>query len=298
MKKTKILETVVTVLSILIAGCGGCNNEKVVVKPANIIVLLDLSDRVSVEKYEEREYKERVKEQVNDDKDNCRTIIEVFNDIVRKEPYSNSKSKLQFFVPEQQGFPIDSELKRELRVFEEIPIRNFSRFGNLQGEVTKTIDQLYGQVLTTPDANFTGADIWSWFKYEAKRYLDPKSRNYIICLSDGYLDFDKEIQDKRKKGTFIVINEELRESDDWENKVRNEYKLLTPSEADFSLYEVPVKFLMLGIKDRIQDGSLRDRDILNAYWIPWLASMGIESSGLHPSDFGKGEIASFLEAPQ
>ena len=157
---------------------------------------------------------------------------------------------------------------------------------------------MYAEVLTTPDVNFTGADIWSWFRDEAKRYLKPEFRNYIICLSDGYLDFDEDIQDDRDKGTFIIIDCELRESDDWEKKVRGEYKLLQPPEMDFSQYPVPVKFLMLGIKDRTPEGSLRDRDILKAYWKPWLESMGIEPIGFYSSDVEKGEIAAFLEKAQ
>ena len=293
MKKIKVLGTVVTVLAILIVGCGGSKKEKEKVYPANIIVLLDLSDRVSVEKYGEH-----AREQVNDDKDNCQTIIRTFDDIVRKEAYSNSKSKLRFFVPDQQGFPIDSERKKGLRAFGESPIGNFSKFDDLEIGVTKTIDRLYAEVLTTPDANFTGADIWSWFKDEAKRYLNPEFRNYIICLSDGYLDFDEDIQGRREKGTYIIIDDKLRESDDWEKKVRGEYKLRQPYKVDFGQYKVPVKFLMLGIKDRTPEGSLRDRDILKAYWEPWLESMGIEPVGFYSSDVEKEEIAAFLEEAQ
>ena len=291
MKKIKVLGTLVPVLAILIAGCPNPNKEKVY--STNIIVLLDLSDRVSVEKYEER-----AKEQVNDDKGNCEIIMEVFDDIIKKEPYTNSKSKLRFFVPDQQGFQIDPNYKKELRVFGESPIGSAANFNGLKSDVIATIGRLYGDVITTPDADFTGADIWSWFKYEAQRYLDPEFRNYIICLSDGYLDFDEKIQDKREKGTYIIIDDALRKSDDWEDKVLNEYKLLTPRGVNFSQYPVPVKFLMLGIKDRTPEGSLRDRDILKAYWEPWLKSMGMEPVGFHSSDVEKGEIASFLEVGQ
>lgn len=293
MKKIRIIGTVFTALAILIVGCGGSKKKNEKVYPANIIVLLDLSDRVSVEKYGEH-----AREQVNDDKDNCQTIIRVFDDIVRKEAYSNSKSRLRFFVPYQQDFPIDSERKKRLRAFGESPIGNVSKFDDLEVGVTNTINRLYAEVLTTPDDNFTGADIWGWFKDEAERYLKPEFRNYIICLSDGYLDFDEDIQSRREKGTFIIIDCELRESDDWEKKVRGEYKLLQPPGVDFSKYPVPVKFLMLGIKDRTPEGSLRDRDILKAYWEPWLESMGIEPVGFYSSDVEKEEIAAFLEEAQ
>ena len=89
MKKIKIIGTVVIALAILIVGCGGSKKENEKVYPANIIVLLDLSDRVSVEKYEEI-----ARRQVNDDKDNCQTIIRVFDDIVKTEDYDKSKSTI------------------------------------------------------------------------------------------------------------------------------------------------------------------------------------------------------------
>lgn len=298
MKKIKEFGIIVTVLIILIAGCSDPKEGNEKVYPANIIVLLDLSDRVSIKKHPEKEHEERVKEQINDDKDNCQTIIEVFDSIVNKETYSNSKSKLRFFIPDQLGFQIDSERKKELRVFGKIPVGNFSKFDGLKIGIIAAINRLYGEVLTAPQTKFTGADIWSWFKYDAKRYLDPEFRNYIICISDGYLDFNENIQDKREKGTFITINNELRKSDDWKKNVYGEFKLRQPRGVDFSQYEVPVKFLMIGIKDRTYDGSLSDRDILEAYWRPWLESMGIEveANGFIPSDVGKEEIAAFLEA--
>ena len=293
MRKIRILGILVPVLAILIAGHGYSQKENEKVYPANIIVLLDLSDRVSVEKYEER-----AKEQVRDDKDNCEIIIGVFDDIVRKESYSNSKSRLRFFIPDQQGFQIDSKYKKALRAFGKRPIESIADFDTLKLDVIKTIDQLYGEVLTAPQANFTGADIWSWFKYEAERRLDPKSRNYIICLSDGYLDFNEKIQSSREKGTFVTINDELRNSDNWEEKVRGEYKLKQPRGINFSNFEFPVKFVMFGAKDRTSGRSARDRDILTAYWEPWLESMGIESFGLRSSDVEKEEISAFLETEQ
>ena len=292
MKKIRVLGTLVPVLTILIAGYGCSQKENEKVYPANIIVLLDLSDRVSVEKYGGR-----AEEQVKYDKNNCEIIIGVFDDMVRKESYNNSKSKLRFFIPDQQGFQIDTEYKKKLRVFGKSPMGSFTNFDTFQIDVTKTINRLYEKVLTTPQDNFTGADIWSWFKYEAKRHLDPEFRNYIICISDGYLDFNEDIQDSREKGTFVTIDDELRNSDNWEEKVRSEYKLLPPG-VDFGNYEIPVKFLMLGVKDRTYGGSLRDRDILEAYWEPWLESMGIEPSGFYSSDVEKEEIAEFLGTVQ
>ena len=303
MKKIKALGTLIIILAVLIPGCGllkSCNERNKKVPPANIIVLLDLSDRVSNEKYEDS-----AKEQVKDDQKNYKAIIEVFRDIVRKEPYSRSQSKLRFFVPDQQGFPIDSVRKEKLRGFGVSPIKNTENFKNLKNEITATIDGLYIDVPTMPQEKFTGADIWTWFKDEANRYVDPESRNYIICFSDGYLDFNEEIQGTREKpgtrpkGTYMLIDDTLRQSDNWEEAVRNdEYKLIPAPGVNFSEYEIPVQFMLIGIKNRSPGGLLYEIDILKLSWKLWLKSMGIVPHDFfYPSDVGKEEIEAFLKAP-
>ena len=288
MKKIKLFHTLVIVVIILFSGYSGCtcdNEEKE--DPLNIIVLLDLSDRISKEKYSEI-----AAQQVENDQINCEIIIEVFKRIVVKEEKLNrSKSMLRFLILEQQGFQIDSEHKRKLLAFEENPIRTPANFNRLENDVVKTITKLYDTIPDEPEVKFTGADIWSWFRHEAEQYLHRGYRNYIICLSDGYLDFNEEIQKEREKGTYMVINEELRKSPDWEDKIRKEYKM-SPAQ---NFIDYRVQFLMVGIKDRLPDGSSRDRDIIESYWKFWLESMTIEPFDFYRSEIGESEIEAFLE---
>lgn len=302
MKKIKALGTLILILAVLIPGCSGCkggNKEKKKVPPANIIVLLDLSDRLSTEKY-----KEDAKQQKIDDVNNCKTIIKIFQDIVRKEFYGHSKSRLQFFIPDQQGFPIDSVYKKELRVFEKkkSPIRNYDDFTNFKDDIIGTINELYGEVLTAPQDKFTGADIWMWFKDEARHHLDPEFRNYIICISDGYLDFDEKIQGTRQKpgprkqGTYMVIDDDLRQSDNWKEEISNKLKMITPEGVNFNQFTSPVQFTMIGIKSRASKNVLHEKDIIKFYWKLWLESMSIKIHDFFPSDVTEKQIAKFLKA--
>ena len=290
MKKIKLFHTLVIVVIILLSGYSGCtcdNEEKE--DPLNIIVLLDLSDRISKEKYSEIAV-----QQVENDKLNCGIIIEVFKRIViEDENLDRSKSMLHFLIPEQQGFQIDSEYKRKLLAFGKNPIGNRVNLKQLENDVFETISELYSTIPNKSEVEFTGADIWSWFKHDAGRYLRPGYRNYIICLSDGYLDFNEEIQKEREKGTYMVINEELRKSPDWKDKIRKQYKL-TPA-RDFNDFDYPVQFLMVGIKDRLPDGSSRDRDIIEFYWELWLEAMAIKPFDFYRSEIGKSEIETFLK---
>ena len=300
MKKIKVLGTLILILAVLIPGCTGCQGCNKVDDngpPKNIIVLLDLSDRVSKEKY-----KDLANEQMNEDINNCQTIIDVYKSIVKDEVFRYSQSTLQFFIPDQQGFKIKSTDNKILQTFGEGPIGSADKFQNLEKTIIATINELYREVLTMPQDNFTGADIWMWFKDEAKRHLDPESENYIICLSDGYLEFNEDIQGtrkepgSRKKGTYMLIDDTLRQSDNWEEEIRNKHKLLKPSGVDFSKYKIPVQFMLIGIKDRTSERPLHEKDILKLYWELWLESMGIAIPKFYPSDVTKKEIATFLNA--
>ena len=288
MKKTKMFTTLIPILIILAGLYSGCENEKEY--PLNIIILLDTSDRVS-----ELKYPNIALDQVLSDIRVCETIMSAFKDIVRTERFSASESKLRFFVPDQQGIPISFEIKTKLLELGKVPIGSFRNFEDSQKNVTTSIRKMYTTISDKPTEQFTGSDIWSWFAYDAKRYILPQYQNYIICLSDGYLDFNEDIQKNRKKGTYTVFNDEIRTSDTWRDKVNNEYKLLTPEGVNFSSYKYPSQFLMIGIKDRVPDGSMRDREIIKAYWIPWLNSMGITPFDFVPSDISREEIKAFLE---
>ena len=300
MKKIKALGTLILILAVLIpgySGCKGCNKEKEKVPPANIIVLLDLSDRLSIEKY-----KEDAKQQKKDDVNNCTTIINIFQNIVEKQLYGHSKSRLQFFIPDQQGFPIDSGYKKALQVFEKSPIKNFDVFTDFKGDIIGTINELYGEVLTAPQDKFTGADIWMWFKDEARHHLDPEFQNYIICISDGYLDFDEKIQGTRQKPgprkqrTYMVIDDDLRQSDNWKEEISSKLKMITPEGVNFNQYTPPVQFTMIGIKSRAPKHVLHEKDIIKFYWKLWLESMAIEIHDFFPSDVTEKHIEKFLKA--
>ena len=96
----------------------------------------------------------------------------------------------------------------------------------------------------------TGSDIYEWFKYEAEPYFDKGKRNLIICLSDGYLNFDRNIEANRIPDTFMRIRE-LRDDPNWQHRIHNS-EGLKPIGKDFSPYNV--KFLMLEIAPQ-RDGG-------------------------------------------
>ena len=255
MIKLRVVVKLFTIFFILLIvfSSEAQDSESPVRKPINIIVILDVSDRVSAAKH---------KNQVDRDKAICKGILEYFERIVSRKLYIGSKDRLAFFIPEQKDFPIGDNLRDRLK------LRGgpAPKFIAEKQKVVNAIDELYN--LVASQKKFTGSDIWEWFKKSSHRHLKSDFRNYIICLSDGYLDFDRDIIDRRAKRTYMVV-ERLRKFPDWRSKIENEFGLLPVNQKKFSNHNV--SFLMVEMQDREQ----LDMEIIETYWSIWLASMGI-----------------------
>ncbi len=91
-----------------------------------------------------------------------------------------------------------------------------NKFEEKKENLLKAIDELYQSVET--ENTFTGSDIWKWFRASEALYLKKDMQNYIICISDGYLDFNSDIP--RAKGTYIPYRDvvKFRKDPDWEQK--------------------------------------------------------------------------------
>ncbi len=273
MSKFKVANIVFIVFSILITSGTSCtapppeNNQR---KPSNIIVILDTSDRVS---------KAKSLNQARTDIEIANGIVDLFEQRVRQDLYIRSHHRIAFVVPEQPDTaPIPQEIAEKLMISptDEDRLRGAPRFREMRKELLRTIDQLYQFI--EKRGTFTGADIWDWFRGSGEAYLKMDMQNYIICLTDGYLDFNRSIQMIRpkrgNKTSYIPYHQIVRFRNDpnWGKKFENEGHGLLEIGEDFSAYDV--KFLMVEIAHR----HMLDLDIIKAYWKQWLSSMGITKS--------------------
>ena len=243
--------------------------------PLNIIVILDTSDRIS---------KEKRPDQAKTDILIAQGIVNLFADRVLEEIATLKRDKwfrhsLTFVVPEQPNtMPIPQNIIRKLKIWP--PTRDKDRVRITAADIKKrkdallqAINELYSCV--DKQEKFTGSDIWEWFRSSGEEYLKPNKQNYIICLSDGYLDFDNDIQAHRPKRenktsyTPYHVISELRHDYDWKQKFNSDGHGLLEIGKDFSNYNA--KFLMVEIRLR----DMLDLDILKEYWQQWLGSMKI-----------------------
>ncbi len=299
MAQMKIFGIVFAVFFVFLVGCKSESSEAVgkesksaASKALNIVVILDTSDRISKEKHPG---------QVQRDLDIVTGIVDFFEKLVRDELAESEKieylHRLTFVVPEQPRVPqIPLDIMEKLTIEDSGNGRSFPEFKKQKSELLPAVKKLYEFV--QGHGQFTGSDIWGWFRSKAEFYLQG-DHNYIICVSDGYLNFDRDIEAKRRKGTYMRVGE-LRHVENWQDKFRREgYGFLPIKEENFSRYNV--KFLMVEIALRREQTTgvvyTQDTDIIKEYWGTWLTSMGITDSQfieqLNPEILQK-EIKAFI----
>lgn len=254
-------------------------------QPINIVVILDNSDRISSGENPG---------QVEKDRQIVKDIVSTFeNEFVIPEFYIDYQHQLVFAVPEQSGMdPIPLTILKDEGGGE-------PKFSKTKKKLLQEIDSLYNSIIKANEEVFTGSDIWNWFRKSAKAYLQQDAVNYIICISDGYLDFNNGIEENRpkrgNKTTFMQV-ELFRDNPDWVQKFDSEGHglLITEDFPDFKDYTV--NFLMVEIKLRPE--FMLDFPILEKYWRSWLNSMGItDAKFLESQDdtsIVKGKIKEFL----
>ena len=263
MNKMKCLAIIFTLFFLWIGGCTDPPPKPSPPKPVNIIVILDTSDRIS---------KEKNPDQAEKDIQLAAGIISIFEEeFVRPELYIGYPHRLAFVVPDQSGTdPIPLNITKDTG-------GGAPQFKKMKKELIERIKGLYQDV--NGQVKFTGSDIWDWFRKSAEARLQKGALNYIICISDGYLDFDADIQKNRpkrgNKTTFMQVAK-FRNDPNWEKKFDSEKHGLLVTEDFTNFKDYNVKLLMIEIK--LRPNYMLDRPIIEKYWRTWLASMGIMHS--------------------
>ncbi len=232
-------------------------------KTVNIIVILDTSNRVS---------KNIHPGQVERDKEIVHSIVDLFDQLVSShfatlkmgDPIEHPH-RLTFVVPEQPGMPpIQQDIMRKLTI--ESQRGGKDAFIKQKKMLLEGIDELY--TVVENQNKFPGSDIWKWFNDYAEYYLPSDAHNCIICLSDGYLNFDRNIETSLRQGRYMQVRQ-LRGIQNWER----EFQGLSPINKNFS-----AEFLMIEIALQRRNNKTEyteDFDIIKKYWKTWFNSMGI-----------------------
>ena len=276
MRKTSIIAIVLYLTFSIVSTIGAAKASK----PLNIIIIIDTSDRVSDERHPG---------QIERDKELIKEIVNEFEKVTKQ--HINESEGLQYddrlavVIPNQPGVPpVPRQIIRNLTIRDE----NRNDHSTLAG-IKRDVEDRKQKLLEALDTLYefvrqhrhTGSDIWEWFRYEAESYFLENRRNIVVCISDGYLNFDNIIEANRIHRTYMQIAR-VRNNPNWKQEIQGDKGLL-PIGKDFSRYKVD--FLMSEIQLQTDENSIpyqKDFEIITFYWEAWLKTMGIEST-----DFGK-----------
>lgn len=249
-------------------------------EPLNIVIVLDTSDRISDEKHPG---------QIERDKEIIEEIATEFEKVTKRRILTSEKlqyhDQLAIAIPNQPSIPpVPRQIMKDLTIADKDKGSHRSLAGintdieNRKQVFLNTLDTLYEFVR---QHRHTGSDIWEWFKYEAESYFSESHQNIVICISDGYLNFDNIIEDMRIPRTYMQVKK-LRDDPQWRQKIQGGEGLLSIGQ-DFSRYNID--FLMSEIQLQTDDNNVpyqKDFQIITLYWEVWLKEMKIKST-----NFGK-----------
>lgn len=195
--KTKVLLSVVAVamFATVFISCGNKNESKEgdtgekeisptnVNKPLNISIYLDLSDRL-------------VRDMTPSQKDRDIAIVNYIAEYVRNHSYAQkilpSKDRIKVFFYPAPADPkialLSSDLEMDLSKVQ--PAEKKKMLTGFQKNFNTSLAQIYDATLQAK--KWVGSDIWGFFKKQVDAYcVREDSRNIIVILTDGYIDYVK-----------------------------------------------------------------------------------------------------------
>ncbi|MGB6035005.1 MAG: hypothetical protein WBG42_01970, partial [Cryomorphaceae bacterium] len=232
----------------------------------NLSILMDLSDRISPEKYPNptMEYYQR-------DVEHIKSVLNGFQSVVLNKRVRTIDDHVNaYFDPPPKSREIIKHADR-MKV-------DFTR-ENVTKEAIANVDQVFAESALAiyeqaiKDGKYVGSDTWGFFKNNLERYcIRENYRNVLVILTDGYIYHRDQ---KREEGnrTSYVTPEKIRalklNDSNWKNKMLENNIGFIPVDVDLSDLDV----LVLGINP--DDKNDYEADVLLEYWGEWLESMNI-----------------------
>ena len=243
-------------------------------KNLNISLLLDLSDRISPQKYPNpaMEFYQR-------DAAYITSVANSFLSHVRSKKVIKLNDQMQLFFNPEPSNPEINKLSTELKTM-------FNK-----NTEKKQIDEVKTVYETHPlkiyesaikDGKYIGSDTWSFFKDNVRSYcMKDTHRNILVILTDGYMFYENG---NRREGnqTNYLSPEFIRSAQltdgSWQSKMNSGKFSFIPATENLENLEV----LVLGIN--ANPGNPYEKDVIKAYWSKWLSDMGVKKHTILDAD--------------
>jgi hypothetical protein len=274
------MKTTVKILSIVTGifffnSCKNTEIEESLVQPVkstisnnlNISILIDLSDRISPNKYPNKtmEYYLRDVGYIN-------SASEAFTEHLNTKKVRQAKDKIQLFFDPEPFNPDINSISDKLKF-------NINK-ENISNETIFNIKQKYANEplkiynLAINDNHFVGSDTWRFFKNKINdQCIEDNYRNILIVLTDGYIYFNNS-RIKESNLTSYLTPEMIKASNlnkqNWAEIMVNQKYGFIPANTDLSNLEI----LVLGINPDPKNPY--EEDVIKAYWTKWFEDMKVK----------------------
>jgi hypothetical protein len=241
--------------------------QKTAIKPMNLVVLLDLSDRLTTP------------EQVQRDTQLLHHIYRLFENRARRQFFIQSKDRLQVLVAPQKTLPANIEnFESRLRILmPEVPLKERASFLKKNERIFfDAIDSLYAAAGKRTASEYSGSDIWKFFDQYLRNYMvhDTGTINKVVVLTDGYFDFES-LKDKKQQGCrYSYSGAIMRQARNSKNNYRQLFDSCGLIPVVFNQPNISV--LAAEISPKLSFET--EAGILEALWLAWVKNMHIAPS--------------------
>ena len=286
MKRILIFSLLLTLL-VGITSCGSntnsgsegsksnSSNTELSKQQLNIVVLLDLSDRI---------LKEKNPSNVERDVEIVKTLTSIFKKEMESKGAYMAKGKMQVvFSPAPSNHTIANLAKQldvDLSAMSDVKEKKFV-YDSIETRFSDAMTQIY--TLAQNKEDWPGCDIWRFFKDDIETYVKDGYRNVVVVITDGYIYYEKTKYQSDHKYTYLLpqnLNSEGLRKDIMkipETISKNKFGLI-PTGKKYP--DVEVMFLELSPSDDFPS----DYDVMDIVLQDWCNEMDIKKVKVRKTD--------------
>lgn len=253
------------------------NNVKLKEKQLNISILLDLSDRISPE------INPTIPEHFERDMEIVKIITEYFKQNMENFNAYNAKGKIRIFFSPAPSSPRINEIAGKLNI-DCSKLDNKGRkevYDTISELFLKNLSDIYSQTIQTSD--WSGSDIWCFFKDDVKDYCvenDTNYRNILIIFTDGYIYHNNsQYQEQNRYSYLLESNIKRFRTTNYEQLIKENNFGLIVRRNDLTNLEV----LVLEVNAENNNNKI-DEDILKFVIGNWFKEMNVSKYQIFSSD--------------
>lgn len=241
----------------------------------NISILLDLSDRISPEKYANpsMEFYKR-------DLGYIESIVKGFEKHLESKPIRQDDDQIQVYFEPEPLNPEINNLAKRLKLSFTRDNTSKNAIEKLSSQYISVSTEIYN--LAIKDKKYVGSDIWGFFKNKVPDYcIKPKHRNILFILTDGYMFHQDSKFMEGSKSSFLtpkLVNALKLNTSNFKNLIKtNGYGYVKAND-----YLDNLEVFVLGINPA--KGNPFEGDVIYEYWANWFKEMKVKNAVIKQTD--------------